>query len=149
MTTYPSGHCGGEDFVTGLHTRGDLEACLRSQLEHNSVHPTLLVALGVDVVGLKQINDTKGFLAGDKHLAAAAVKLIDASKSSHLRSRLGGDELVAIFLGDRAIENAIAAKEKMLMCQKPPKIRCGIVPAAAGDTSASLIERLYEAIRKA
>ena len=122
MTTYPGGHCGGEDFVTGLHTRGDLEACLRSQLEHNNVQPEpLLVALGVDVVGLKQINDTKGFLAGDKHLAAAAVKLIDAAKSSHLRSRLGGDELVAIFLGDRAVENAIAAKEKMLMCQKPPK----------------------------
>ena len=149
MTTYPSGHCGGEDFITGLSTRGDLEAFLRMQLEHNSVRPTLLVALGVDVVGLKQINDTKGFLAGDKHLAAAATKLVDAAKASHLRSRLGGDELVAIFVGDYAIKNATAAKEKMLICQKPPKIRCGIVPAAAGDTSASLIERLYAAIRKA
>ena len=61
MTTYPVVIV-EVNFVTGLHTRGDLEACLRSQLEHNNVQP-LLVALGVDVVGLKQINDTKGFLA--------------------------------------------------------------------------------------
>ena len=44
--------------VTGLHTRGDLEACLRSGL-NTTVQPKLLVALGVDVVGLKQINYNK------------------------------------------------------------------------------------------
>ena len=82
MTTYSSGHSGVADYVTGLQTRGDLESCLRKHLEHDSDQGPLLVALGVDVIGLKQINDTNGFLAGDKHLAAAAAKLIELSKGN-------------------------------------------------------------------
>jgi diguanylate cyclase (GGDEF)-like protein len=149
MTTYSSGHCGVADYVTGLQTRGDLESCLQVHLEQDGDQQPLLVALGVDVIGLKQINDTSGFLAGDKHLAAAAAKLVDATKLSHLQSRLGGDELAAIFLGTHALENATTAKEILLACAKAPNIRCGIAPAAAGDTAALLIERLYTAIRKA
>ena len=114
MTTYSSGHSGVADYVTGLQTRGDLESCLRKHLEHDSDQGPLLVALGVDVIGLKQINDTSGFLAGDKHLAAAAAKLIDATTHAHLQSRLGGDELAAIFLGAHALQDATVAKEKML-----------------------------------
>ena len=148
MTTYSSGHSGVADYVTGLQTRGDLESCLRKHLEHDS-DQGLLVALGVDVIGLKQINDTSGFLAGDKHLAAAAAKLIDATTHAHLQSRLGGDELAAIFLGVNALQDATVAKEKMLTCPNDPKVRCGIAPARAGDTAALLIERLYTAIRKA
>ena len=149
MTTYSSGHCGVADYVTGLQTRGDLESFLRVHREHAGDHQPLRVALGLDVIGLKQINDTSGFLAGDKHLAAAAAKLVDATNLSHLQSRLGGDELAAIFLGTHALENATTAKEILLACPKAPNIRCGIAPAAAGDTAASLIERLYTAIRKA
>ena len=149
MTTYSSGHSGVADYVTGLQTRGDLESCLRKHLEGDSDQGPLLVALGVDVIGLKQINDTSGFLAGDKHLAAAAAKLIDATTHAHLQSRLGGDELAAIFLGADALQDATVAKEKMLTCPNDPKVRCGIAPAAAGDTAALLIERLYTAIRKA
>ena len=62
---------------------------------------------------------------------------------------VGGDELAAIFLGAHALRDATVAKEKMLTCPKDPKVRCGIAPAAAGDTAAVLIERLYAAIRKA
>ena len=149
MTTYSSGHCGVADYVTGLQTRGDLESFLQVHLEHNGDRQPLLVALGIDVIGLKQINDTSGFLAGDKYLAAAAAKLVDATKLSHLQSRLGGDELAAIFLGTHALENATAAKTKLLASSKAPNIRCGIAPAAAGDTADLLIERLYSAIRKA
>ena len=149
MTTYSSGHSGVADYVTGLQTRGDLESCLRKHLEHDSDQGPLLVALGVDVIGLKQLNDTSGFLAGDKHLAAAAAKLIDATTHAHLQSRLGGDELAAIFLGAHALQDATVAKEKMLTCPNDPKVRCGIAPARAGDTAALLIERLYTAIRKA
>ena len=149
MTTYSSGHCRVADYVTGLQTRGDLESFLQVHLEHAGDQQQLLVALGIDVIGLKQINDTSGFLAGDKHLAAAAAKLVDATKLSHLQSRLGGDELAAIFLGTHALENATAAKTKLLACPKAPNIRCGIAPAAAGDTADLLIERLYSAIRKA
>ena len=149
MTTYSSGHCGVADYVTGLQTRGDLESCLQVHLEHDGDHQPLLVALGVDVIGLKQINDTSGFLAGDQHLAAAAAKLVDATTLSILQSRLGGDELAAIFLGPHALENATAAKETLLACPKAQSIRCGIAPAAVGDTAALLIERLYTAIRKA
>ena len=149
MTTSLSGHSGVADYVTGLRTRGDLESFLRKHLAPKSDQKPLLVALGVDVVGLKHINDNNGFLAGDKHLAAAAAKLVDATAHAHLRSRLGGDELTAIFLGDHALQCAAAAKETMLACPNDPKLRCGIAPAAAGDTAALLIERLYTAIRKA
>ena len=79
MTTYSSGHSGVADYVTGLQTRGDLESFLQVHLEHAGDQQELLVALGIDVIGLKQINDTSGFLAGDKHLAAAAAKLVSCT----------------------------------------------------------------------
>ena len=149
MTTKSSSHSGVSDYVTGLQTRNELEACLRLQLDHKGSQLPAIVALGIDVIGLKQVNDTHGFLAGDKYLAAAAAKLVDATAQSQLQSRLGGDELTAIFLGSQAFEHATAAKEKLLACSEPPKVRCGIVAAVANDTTALLIERLYIAIRKA
>ena len=149
MTTNFSGHSGVTDYVTGLRIRNELEACLRLQLDQNGNALSSLVALGIDVIGLKQINDTRGFLAGDNYLAAAAAKLVDATAQSQLQSRLGGDELTAIFLGPHALEHATAAKEKLLACPEQPKVRCGIVAAVANDTTDLLIERLYIAIRKA
>ena len=55
MTTYSGGHSGVADYVTGLQTRGDLESCLRKHLEHDSDQGPLLVALGVDVIGLNRL----------------------------------------------------------------------------------------------
>jgi diguanylate cyclase (GGDEF)-like protein len=149
MTTKSSGHSGVSDYVTGLQTRNELEACLQLQFNHNGSQLPALVVLGIDVVGLKHVNDTRGFLAGDTYLAAAAAKLIDATTHSQLQSRLGGDELTAIFLGSQALEHATTAKEKLLACPEPPQVRCGIVAAVANDTAALLIERLYTASRKA
>ena len=149
MTTKSSGHSGVSDFVTGLQTRNELEACLQLNFDHNGSQLPTLVALGIDVVGLKHVNDTDGFLAGDTYLAAAAARLIDATTHSQLQARLGGDELTAIFLGSQALEHATAAKEELLAYSEPPQVRCGIVAAVANDTAALLIERLYIAIRKA
>jgi diguanylate cyclase (GGDEF)-like protein len=53
-----------------------------------------LVVAFIDVDGLKQVNDTKGHLAGDALITAVADSLRGCLRSYDLIMRFGGDEFV-------------------------------------------------------
>ncbi len=131
------------DFVTGLQPRSVLEALLRTTPAPPAEQ---LAVLGVDLVGLKQINETEGFLAGDRLLAAAAATLTAATPAAAVRARLGGDELVAVFTGPRATAAAEAAG-KALRTTPGPARRQGLVTRQPDEPPQRLVERLYAAIR--
>jgi diguanylate cyclase (GGDEF)-like protein len=64
------------------------------------------------VDGLKEINDTKGHLEGDKYLISLAKVLKKQSaKEGYFAARIGGDEFVLIVEGktDEEIERCINA----------------------------------------
>ena len=56
-----------------------------------------------DLNGLKIVNDNFGHLSGDELIRAAADVLIKTLKNSYCVYRIGGDEFVAIYLGNNAL----------------------------------------------
>ncbi len=130
----------GLDHVTSLASRGAFEAWL-----HDRESLADVAFLIVDVVGLKQVNETRGFLAGDALLRAAALRLREAAMPALLAARLGGDELVAVF---REAGEAEAALRSLLTAGVEPRLRVGIVTGTAADSRETLIDRLYATVRR-
>lgn len=102
----------------------------------------------LDVIGLKAVNERDGFLAGDAVLLAAADRLRHAAAAASLLARLGGDELVAVFQGPEAGEQAALTTRLLVERSAPPPLRAASVVASADDTPATLIERLYATLRR-
>ncbi|NBT13953.1 MAG: diguanylate cyclase [Planctomycetia bacterium] len=123
------------DHVTGLATRGDFEAWLNARVSFAGV--TLLI---VDVVGLKAVNEQRGFLAGDHALRLAADRLRDLSAGATLVARLGGDELVAVFPD---ADGAARATRSLAEANTAPTLRIGVTAGTDADTRETLVDRLY------
>ncbi len=83
------------DPLTGLANRRVLAAAM-SRLPRGE--PWCL--LTVDLDGFKDVNDLLGHATGDKLLAAVAHRLLQASPSNALVSRIGGDEFAVLLPGD-------------------------------------------------
>ena len=142
------------DHVTGLAPRGILEATLAKHCgtadgPKAAGEARQLMAITIlDIVGLKAVNERDGFLAGDAVLHAAAERLRQAAGSAIVLARLGGDELVAVFLGAKAGEQAALAARALADRSVQPPLRAAFEVASAGDTPATLIHRLYATLRR-
>lgn len=140
----------GTDHVTGLCSRGELEGRLTQLLPAADTSSESAVALLLcDVVGLKEVNERDGFHAGDAVLAAASRRLQDVSREAALLARLGGDELIAVFLGPDSEKHAAAAAAALSHSLQPssPRLRTAWGKAAAEETADALIDRLYASMR--
>jgi GGDEF domain-containing protein len=132
------------DHVTGLATRGTLEAFL-ARPDFASPHLALVIC---DVIGLKQVNEQESFLAGDAVLRAAAERLRREGQGADLLARLGGDELVAVFSGPEAAARAEATVGRLAEHGVIPRLRAGMIVATTGETRESLVNRLYARVRR-
>jgi diguanylate cyclase (GGDEF)-like protein len=128
------------DHVTGLATRGELHRVLEAE-------QGVLAVVICDVVGLKAVNERDGFLAGDALLRRAAERLRRAAAEAALAARLGGDELVAIFVGTDAAARAEAVAAAVAG-PGMPAMRAASVAVIAREPPGSLIERAYAAMRR-
>jgi len=131
------------DHVTGLATRGELQAAL----ERMTADSTPFALTICDVVGLKDVNEREGFLAGDAALRRAADRLREAAAGADVVARLGGDELVAVFIGPRAAAAAADAVQALAGTDSPP-LRAAAVSAAPNEAPGPLVERLYATMRR-
>jgi diguanylate cyclase (GGDEF)-like protein len=131
------------DHVTGIETRGELQAALDRLTSADE--PFSLVIC--DVVGLKQVNEHEGFLAGDAALRRAADRLKEAAAGAALVARLGGDELVAVFTGPGAATAAAHAARGLAGAGSPP-LRAAAVSALPNEAPGPLVERLYATMRR-
>jgi diguanylate cyclase (GGDEF)-like protein len=129
-----------QDHVTGLATRGDFEGWLAGR---ESLADVAFVI--VDVVGLKQANAARGFLAGDDLLRAAAARLRNAARGAILVARLGGDELIAVFCRAADAEAPLRALEA---ADEQPRLRAALAVGTGADTRETLIDRLYATVRR-
>jgi len=132
------------DHVTGLATRGDLERALAAIVVPGGGARCAVVMC--DVVGLKEVNEREGFLAGDAMLAGAARALRQATPGAEIVARLGGDELVAVFTGPVAAVTAARAAAE-LAAVTAPQLRTAAAIAEPADTPGTLIDRLYATLR--
>ncbi len=82
------------DELTRVRRRGAGMKQLQREVDRAHRATEELVVTFIDVDGLKQVNDTRGHLAGDSLLVAVADSLRGCLRSYDLIMRFGGDEFV-------------------------------------------------------
>ena len=132
------------DRLTGLSARDALEALL--PLDAKTAASSIACVL-VDLVGLKQTNILHGFTAGDALLRRAADRLRALAPDARLLARLGGDELVAVFVGPTAAARAAETSAAAAAPETPP-LRSAWTELQKGEPSTELFDRLYAAARR-
>ena len=143
------------DDLTGLHNRRAFTLLAEQAIKESARAGRPVIALFVDVDGLKTINDTHGHTAGDQLLRLVAGALQAACRDSDIIGRLGGDEFVILLAGaDRVdgIEARLAAclAEAAKTVAYPVSVSVGLAvcqPEADHDCSLDeLIERADQAM---
>jgi diguanylate cyclase (GGDEF)-like protein len=147
------------DNLTGLLNRGAALDAIGRDLLRSQRDGTAMMALFIDLDGLKVINDTYGHDTGDEAIRLTADGLRAATRRSDIVARIGGDEfLVAGLAPDGAAEAEMLAErirravgDRAVSPTKGIPLRCsvGIALAAPGDTVESLIGNADQALYRA
>ena len=120
------------DGLTGVYTFRVLTSRLDEELSRASRTGQSVAVLFVDLDKFKPINDIYGHAAGNEILRKVARILVDATRSTDIVCRYGGDEFVVILVNpDR--EGAGRVAEQIL--QKAQEVR---VPTPEGDAGVTL-----------
>lgn len=99
------------DELTGAMRRGPGMAALQREIDRNRRSPGKgLVAIFVDLDGLKTVNDRDGHAAGDERLRATVKAIRERLRSYDLVIRYGGDEFVCVLTNSDAAEAARTAE---------------------------------------
>lgn len=93
------------DGLTGLYNRRGLELVAEHHCLVAARARRHVVALFIDLDGLKQINDRYGHHTGDEAIVELADVMRGASRDADIKARIGGDEFVLLVSEDSA--NAI------------------------------------------
>lgn len=98
--------------LTGLANRRVFSAALWRELARRSRHGGALSVVLLDMDELKALNDAAGHAAGDRAIRALADACTDATRSSDLAARTGGDEF-ALLLPETSAEEAALVAERV------------------------------------
>ena len=82
------------DSLTGLLNRRAAQAAVETELARARREGDAVMAMFVDLDGLKKINDTHGHCAGDEAIRLTAQALRAAARESDVVARIGGDEFL-------------------------------------------------------
>ncbi|MGZ5444532.1 MAG: diguanylate cyclase [Thermoanaerobaculia bacterium] len=97
------------DPLTGVLTRGAFDTRARHRAENGN--SAVLVLLDLD--HFKEINDTRGHVAGDRVLAATGAVLRRHLRQTDVVARYGGEEF-ALLLEDLSVPTAVSLCERLL-----------------------------------
>jgi len=132
------------DQLTGARMRAAGLADIDGEIDRAHRARGQLVAIYVDVVGLKLVNDTHGHAAGDALLRRVVREIRDHLRSYDVIVRLGGDEFLCAMPGATihdarqrfgTIQAALAADPD------PSQIKSGFAELRYQDRTAELIAR--------
>lgn len=97
------------DPLTGLLNRAGWEIATADLLARSRSASCVVTVLALDIDNFKQINDTRGHLAGDEHLIGRANAWREVLPPKAVLARLGGDEF-AVCIAERA-STPVAAEQ--------------------------------------
>jgi GGDEF domain-containing protein len=132
------------DELTGARTRSAGLRELQREVDRCRRTHSGLVIVYVDVVGLKQVNDSRGHTAGDDLLRAVIEMLRANLRSFDQIVRIGGDEFVCALsnVTDAAARERFGAiNPKLAGIDDCRGVRTGFAMLRAEDTVAELIAR--------
>jgi diguanylate cyclase (GGDEF)-like protein len=132
------------DELTGMWTRKfGLEEVSR-ELERASRTGAPLIVAFIDVDGLKQVNDSRGHVAGDALLRLASETLRAHVRPYDVVVRYGGDEFVCAMSNLSALDarqRFVKVAEGLRAVDEEHSITFGIAEALPGDSLQALIAR--------
>ncbi len=142
------------DGLTGLLNRDAAFDAVGRELAQAARHHEPLMALFVDLDGLKEINDNHGHAAGDEALRLVAAALADTTRDADVVARIGGDEFLVVGpLPESGRDGAGAVADRILTAVRSQRIeiggrlvpiRCSIGIAVSGQDH-DTVERLVQA----
>lgn len=118
------------DALTGLVNRRGAAIAVNDAARRPAPEPVALLL--VDLDGFKEVNDSRGHLAGDRVLGDVAGELRIAARSDDVVARWGGDEFVVIAVLDeeRAVALADRLRDRVRGCAL--RIGCPTITASIG-----------------
>ncbi len=120
------------DGLTGVFTYRVLEERLSEELSRASRTGTSLALLFVDLDSFKAVNDSYGHGIGNQILRGVAEILMEATRSTDIVCRYGGDEFVIVLVNpDRQAADRIANQIRT-------DVKALRVPVPGGDTGVTL-----------
>jgi diguanylate cyclase (GGDEF)-like protein/putative nucleotidyltransferase with HDIG domain len=99
------------DVLTGLANGRALYARLDQEMAKAKEHGGLLTVLSFNLTGMRAINDTYGYQAGDRVLVEAAEQLRRAVEDQGMLSRIAGGEFICLLTGQRTDEAALLGEQ--------------------------------------
>ncbi len=145
-----------QDKLTGLGNRAAFDEALPRYIEQARRAGIELGLMVLDLDNFKQLNDSKGHLAGDEALSNFAGLLKYCIRASDSAFRLGGDEFVVIFYdASRSMAKAVAERLLNSIAMHPQlssaSVGCsmGYADWQGGDSPEKLFERADAALYKA
>lgn len=100
------------DDLTKLYNRRFLDEYLRIQIEVGKRRGSRLAFVAIDIDHFKLVNDTWGHEAGDHVLVRVAEVIREATRSSDLPVRMGGEEFLVV-LTDAELDSAQQFAERL------------------------------------
>lgn len=108
------------DALTGLANRRLFLDHLDHAISRSKRSLERHAVLFMDIDRFKTINDSLGHNAGDLLLIAVAERLQESLRPGDMPSRFGGDEFTILLEGVGAVEDAVAAAQRILDCLREP-----------------------------
>ncbi len=103
------------DRVTGLFNRQYFDEIIQREIAKSERYGTPLSMVMIDLDNFKQLNDTRGHLAGDRALSEIARTIRENIRSSDIAARWGGDEFILASPTDPSQALALALKIQELI----------------------------------
>ncbi|GJM13279.1 MAG: hypothetical protein DHS20C12_16820 [Pseudohongiella sp.] len=148
------------DPLTNAYSRRYLEEAAMREMARSVRNSTSLSLVIFDIDHFKQINDTKGHLAGDKVLVELCNLCRENIRSTDILTRFGGEEFI-ILMPDTKLDSAQQKTEvlRKLVAAKPlvefndeaiaVTFSAGVALWEMGETLTELIERADKALYEA
>ena len=104
--------CATRDALTGLYNRRHLDERVTAELTFAGRHGALLALMIVDVDHFKNVNDQRGYQAGDRTLQEIGRRLLEAARAEDLIARYDG-EAFAVLCRETGVGEALKLAERL------------------------------------